>query len=230
LIFHWRLGLSKTEGASSEVLLELIVITGIGLFLFSLTPSSLWVYEILSLIYLLVERRIRRRPLEKLGIKYHGIIGDLRKSLHIIVLVAVGIQFAVVIGSYCFWPPLLIHLQGRVTYLQTHFGSFAPSFFFLPLIGVATLLEELVFRGFVQERLSWFCNDSAPIIMGALLMSIFHYSPGMLTVVIVDLSFVLLDSSLYGLIYMRSRNVFVSWIAHLLADLVSLSLLWTLSA
>jgi len=222
--------MSKTKETDSRrrVLLELVIITGIGVFLFLLIPSFIWVYEIFSLIYILIERRIRHRPIERIGIKHHGIIADLKKNFPIIVLVTVVIQFGVVLEGYLFWSPLFLRLEDRVAYLQVHFGSFAPSFLFLSLIATATFLEELVFRGFVQERLSWFYNDFVSIIIASLLMSLFHYSSGPLLVVTVDLFFVFLDSSLYGLIYMRSRNVFAAWIVHLLADLVSLSLLWTL--
>ena len=72
-----------------------------------------------------------------------------------------------------------------VSYLQTHFSSFAPSTLFLTFIGIATLVEELMFRGFVQERVSWFYNDYFAIIVGALLMSFFLYSTGELLVVMV---------------------------------------------
>lgn len=220
--------MSEKKETKSMILLELILIMGISVFLFSLIPSLAWVYTILPLIYLLIERRIRHRPLKTLGIKYAGIIADLRTSLPIIILVAIGMQFTVIIGSYWLWPPLFLRLEDRVAFLQTHFGSFAPAILFLSLIGLATLLEELVFRGFVQERVSWFYNDSIAIITGALLMSIFHYSSGELPVVMIDLFFVFFDASLYGLIYMRSRNIFVAWAAHLLADLVGLSLIWIL--
>lgn len=218
--------MSEAKETNSKILLELIFVMGISVFLFSFIPSLVWLYEILSLSYLLIERRIRHRSFESLGLKYHGIIADLKANLPIIVLVAVGIQLVVIIGSYWLWSPLFFRLEDRVAYLQTHFSSFTPSILFLIFIGVATLVEELIFRGFVQERVSWFYNDSIAIIMGALLMTLFHFSPGELSVIMADLFFVFLDSSLYGLIYLRSRNVFVAWTAHLLADLVGLSLLW----
>jgi len=216
---------SEAKETNSKILLELIFVMGISVFLFSFIPSLVWLYEILSLSYLLIERRIRHRSFESLGLKYHGIIADLKANLPIIVLVAVGIQLVVIIGSYWLWSPLFFRFKDRVAYLQTHFSSFAPSILFLNFIGVATLVEELIFRGFVQERVSWFYNDSIAIIMGALLMTLFHFSPGELSVIMADLFFVFLDSSLYGLIYLRSRNVFVAWTAHLLADLVGLPLL-----
>ncbi|MDH5439941.1 MAG: CPBP family intramembrane metalloprotease [Candidatus Bathyarchaeota archaeon] len=217
-----------SEAANPRILLELMLIIGVGVVLFWLIPSLVWVYEILSLSYLLIERRIRHRKLEDLGIKNQGIKADLKRNLPIIILVAVVIQFAVIIGSYWLWLPLFLRLEDRVAYLEEHFSSFAPSILFLIFIGAATLVEEIIFRGFVQERIGWFQNGFIGIVIGSLLMSIFHYSPGELSVVLVDLFFVFLDSSLYGLIYVRSRNVLVSWTAHLSADLVGLCLLWIL--
>jgi len=160
-----------------------------------------------------------------MGIKYSGIIADLRANFSIIILVAVGIQFAVIVGSYWFCPPLFLRLQERVAYLQECFGALAPFSMFLPLVALSIFLEELVFRGFVQERVSWFFNDFVATIVGALLLTVFHYSSGELPVVMTDLFFVFLDSSLYGLIYLRSKNVFASWTAHLSADVIGIILL-----
>jgi len=215
----------ERKETSLKTLLELILVMGISVFLFLSVPGLAWVYTVIPLIYLLIERRIRHRSFKSMGMKYSGIIADLRTNFRIIILVAVGIQFAVIVGSYWFWPPLFLRFQERVAYLQAHFGTFAPFFMFLPLVALSTFLEELVFRGFVQERVSWFFNDFVAIIVGALLLTVFHYSSGELPIVMMDLFLVFLDSSLYGLIYLRSRNVFAAWTAHLSADLVGIILL-----
>jgi len=220
--------MSRTEEKSPRFLLELALVMGASVLLLILTPSLVWVGEILSLGYLFIERRIRHRRFESLGLKFHGILGDLRANLAIILLVAVGMQFGVVFGSYRLLPPLYNRIGERASYLETHFASFAPSMLFLTFIGIATLVEEIIFRGLVQERTSWFSSSLAGIAIGSLLMTVFHYSPGEPLVVAADLFFVFLDSSLYGLIYVRSRSVPVAWLAHLSADLVALSFLWIL--
>lgn len=220
--------MSRTEERGSRILLELMLVMGASVLLFMFAPSLVWVGEILSLGYLFIERRIRHRPFESLGLKFHGLLHDLRANLAIILLVAIGIQLGVVFGSYWLWPPLFDRIGERASYLQTHFASFAPSMLFLTFIGIATLVEELIFRGLVQERISWFSSSFAGIAIGSLLMTIFHYSPGQPLAVAADLFFVFLDSSLYGLIYMRSRSIPVAWLAHLTADLVALSFLWIL--
>ena len=205
-----------------------MLVTGITVLLFLLAPELVWVCEILSLSYLFLERKIRHRPIESLGLKYRGVLTDLKANLPIISLVAVGMQFGVVFGSRYLLFPLFDRLEDRVSYLQTHFASFAPSVMFLVFVAMATLVEELIFRGFIQERVGWFHSDSSGIVTGSLLMSLFHFSPGELTAVMPDLLFVFLDSTLYGLIYKRSRSVLVSWVAHLSADLIGLFLLWIL--
>jgi len=214
------------EGSRKRFLFELVLIMIFGVVLFWLIPSLVWVYEIASLTYLFVERRIRHRPYEMLGLKRYGLLVDLRENLPIIVLVAIGTQFLAVLGGYWLYPALFLRFQERVAYLQTSSSSFLP--IFLLFIMLATFVEELVYRGFVQERLNWFYKDYTSIAVGSLLMSYFHYSTGQMPAVVADLFFVFIDSSLYGLIYMRSRNIFAAWIAHISADLVSLVLLLTL--
>lgn len=54
-----------------------------------------------------------------------------------------------------------------------------------------------------------------------------HYSPGPLGVVVADLGLIVIDSILYGAIFARSKNIFVSWMAHALVDIVGVWLMLT---
>jgi len=226
-----RLGsqMAEDEKAKPRFLVELVLVIVSSLCVFLLLPSLAWTYTILPLAYLLVERRVRRPPIEGLGIKLRGLGADLKANLSVIILVAVVIQFLVVVGGYWLWPPLFLRLESRVAYLRAYYGTFAPFVMFLPLVALSTFLEELAFRGFVQERVGWFINRHAALLIGAILLGFFHYSPGALPVVAADLFFVFLGSSLYGLIYLRSRSVLAAWIAHLSSDLIGLALLGILS-
>ena len=52
-----------------------------------------------------------------------------------------------------------------------------------------------------------------------------HYAPGPALIVFVDLALIVVDSIIYGIIFARSNNVFVAWVAHFLADLVGMAFL-----
>jgi len=108
------------------------------------------------------------------------------------------------------------------------YGRFSPVFMFVALLTLSVFLEELVFRSFIQERLGWFIGKYPAIVVSSIVFTVSHFAVGRLNVVIADLMLVFLDSSLYGLIYARSRNLLVVWVAHLLGDYVDLTLMFLL--
>jgi membrane protease YdiL (CAAX protease family) len=61
-----------------------------------------------------------------------------------------------------------------------------------------------------------------------LVFAALHFAPGPALVVFVDLAMVLVDSLIYGVIFARSNNVFVSWAAHFLADIAGVVFLLAL--
>ena len=59
---------------------------------------------------------------------------------------------------------------------------------------LSTLGEEIIYRGFFQERLIWFIGSPLAVL-------------------------------LVSIIFARSKNVLVAWIAHTLADIVAMALI-----
>ncbi len=49
-----------------------------------------------------------------------------------------------------------------------------------------------------------------------------HFAAGPTLIVIIDLFSVFIDSIIFGIIFQRSHNVLVAWIAHFLGDIVGL--------
>jgi membrane protease YdiL (CAAX protease family) len=82
-----------------------------------------------------------------------------------------------------------------------------------------------VFRGLVQERLSWFFPQAVAVAVASVLFGIMYWSPGNPLVVFADISTVVVDGLFYGAIYARSRSILVSWTAHFFSDIVGLAML-----
>jgi uncharacterized protein len=90
---------------------------------------------------------------------------------------------------------------------------------------ISTFLEELLFRALFQNRLCTFISPALAIGLVSLVFASAHFTPGPAMVVFMDVFGVFVDSVIYGVIFQRSRNVFVAWIAHFLADVVGLLLI-----
>jgi uncharacterized protein len=203
-----------------------LLITFVPLLLAPFLPSIAGLLELIALsfpiIYLFAEKLARHRPWRKLGITRHGFVADCVANWRLFLVVVIALQLIPVTLYYLFLPDALSHTSGRVP----EFNNFG---ILIPLILVLTLREELVFRSLFQERFSWFIGQLPAIVGVSVLFALSHLSSGAPVIVGVDVGFVFLDSVVYGLIFSRSRNVFVAWAAHAAADIVGLALLLTAS-
>lgn len=169
-------------------------------------------------IYLFAERYYRRRTWKEIGFNFWAIPRDLLNNWFPILLVSIIIQTLVFLVAKNWIPAFLDHIVARLPLGINQLASYFPVLF------IGALWEEINYRVFFQGRLSWFIP--APIANGivSVIFAIGHWVQGDSVIVTIDILLVIIDSVIYGIIFTRSKNVYVSWIAHLLANLVSSSL------
>ena len=199
-----------------ETLLVLLVSLGLGL----IDPGLKTFSILLPVAYLIIERRLRKRPWRELGFDLKGFPAALKANWWLVVLVVFVMQVLAVFGTRAFLPEFITHVVERLP-INIHNGWMI----LIPSLLLTTLGEEIVYRGFFQERLTWFIKTPLAIGIISVVFALMLYSPGPLGVVVVDLGLIVIDSILYGTIFARSQNIFVSWMAHALADIVGVGLL-----
>ncbi len=172
------------------------------------------------------------RPWSYIGMK-RGFARDLRRVWPLSALVAVVFQIlppmvgiALVAG---YGPELLAQITGR---LPVDIGSAAGLASIATLLAAAlalTLVEEIVFRVVFQERMSWYIGTPAAIVVAAVLFGLAHAigASGSTPVAMLDVGGVILDGVLFGLIYARTHNLWVTWATHYAADVVGIIALVT---
>ncbi len=201
-----------------ETLLVLFVSLGLGLIDPGLKAFSI----LLPVAYLIIERHLRKRPWRELGFDLKGFPAALKANWWLVMLAAFVMQALAVFGTRAFLPEFITHVVDRLP-ISIHNGWMI----LIPSLLLSTLGEEIVYRGFFQERLTWFIKAPLAIGIVSVVFALMHYSPGPLVVVVVDLGLIVIDSILYGAIFARSKNIFVAWIAHALADIVAIWLMLT---
>ena len=198
-----------------------LLITFVPLLFVPLVPALSGLATLIALVfpiaYLFAEKWARHRPWKDLGIKRHGFYADFRANWRLFLLVVFVLQ-VIPVALFFALPEGLSHVLGRIPAVNTLTVAIA-------LIIVLALREELVFRSLFQERFSWFIGNVPAIVFVSLIFALSHLTIGALLVLAVDLLFVFLDSVVYGLIFARSHNVLLAWLAHLSADIVGLALL-----
>jgi membrane protease YdiL (CAAX protease family) len=203
---------------NNRVLLETIIVTSVSLGGILLLPQLKLVFVLLPIAYLLIERRIRNRTWADIGFKFNTFWIDLRANWFWFVLVGVISQPAWFLIARAIDPKIIDHIVERLPFPPTAGGLFV---YVIPL-AIVLIGEELTHRTLIQGRLTPFIGTTAAIIVASLVFGISHYSPGQFAIVTVDISSIIFDSILFGIIYARSNNLIVSWAAHLLGDILGL--------
>ena len=182
---------------------------------------------IIAIVYLLHGVTRNHRPLDELGIK-RDFRSDFKQIWYYFGIDAVLFQLlpptlgiALMFGYY---PELVNHIMGR---LSINFGSLEGLSAIGGLLAAAlilTLMEEVVFRVTIQERLSWFIGTPAAILFASIIFGLVHSvgTSGSLLIILTDVVGVAIDGVFFGIIYAKTHNLALTWTTHFAADVVGL--------
>lgn len=169
--------------------------------------------------------RRRGRPWADIGVK-SGFLEDLRRTWPLAALVAVVFQFlppAVVVAfATGDGHDVLAQIVGRLPVDVASAAGLSAIAALLAAALVLTLVEEVVFRAFLQERMSRYVGTAGAVVAAAVLFGLAHAvgATGSPRVVAFDVGGVMLDGVFFGLIYARTHNLWVTWATHYAADVV----------
>jgi membrane protease YdiL (CAAX protease family) len=142
------------EGQSSKqrsLMIETISVVGILIILSFVFKQAAPLISVVSIAYLFIERRKRGRTWGEIGFKINSVIGDVKNNWIWIITVGVVVQFLVVFIAKHYIPGFFEHVKSRIPVINI--SQLLPM---LILIIISTFLEEVVYRGFFQERVSWY--------------------------------------------------------------------------
>lgn len=200
-----------------SVLLETILITTMTLLGMWFLPAYKTVFALIPLVYLLVERRLRKRSWADLGFKFRTFWPDLRSNWVWFALVGLVSQPMAALLTKAFFPSYLEHVVARLP-----FGDGLGWTVILPMLAISLVLEELTYRALIQGRLTPYVGAPLAIVIASILFGFAHYAPGPFWIVFLDVGMIIVDSVLFGIIYKRSNNLVVTWLAHFIGDVLGL--------
>ncbi len=182
---------------------------------------------IIAIIFALRGPTKHHRAWSDFGLK-RGFVRDFRRVWYYFGIDALLFQilpptlgFAFLFGYY---PELLSHITGRIS---VNFGSpegVSAVGGLLAAALVLTLMEEIVFRVTIQERLSWFIGTPVAILFTSVIFGLVHAvgTTGSLHVVLTDVAGVVIDGVFFGVIYAKTHNLALTWATHYTADVIGL--------
>lgn len=196
-------------------LFEMIVIVAIMLISFLFFPQLKGLIAILAIFYFIVEGKLRGRSSESIGFKWTTILEDLKQSLLLIILVSIVFQVSYFYMYTFIFPDVLEHVLERASLIQT----FNVQLIFSLL--VLALGEEIIFRGLIQGRLQSMIKPAYAVILTSIIFACMHISKGDINIVLIDIVTVFIDSMMFGVIFYKTKNIYISWVAHALANIVA---------
>lgn len=89
-------------------------------------------------------------------------------------------------------------------------------------LAVLAIGEEIAWRAFFQKQLSKTLSIIPVLVISSVLFAFGHLSAGNVNIVIYDVFFIFINSILYGIIFYKSKNAWISAISHFIANLFSI--------
>ncbi|MBN3555795.1 CPBP family intramembrane metalloprotease [Fictibacillus nanhaiensis] len=92
-------------------------------------------------------------------------------------------------------------------------------------LAVLALGEEIAWRAFFQNQLSKYIPIIPTIILTSIIFSLGHFAVGNAVVVSYDIFFIFINSVIYGVIFYKTNNAWISAISHFIANVFSIILI-----
>jgi uncharacterized protein len=143
---------------------------------------------------------------------------DIRKYWWLVLLPLASVIGQIMFAHYAM-PTFNEHVMNRV---EPMLQMGTTLFILIPQLLILAYGEELAFRGFAQEKLANLINPKIAIILVSFLFAVGHLSIGPAGVVMYDIGFVFVDSILYGVLLLKTKNIYITTIAHFLANVAGI--------
>lgn len=182
--------------------------------LFGLNISSACIF--IGIAFFFINKLIDKQPMKGSGLDLKAVGTSLKdKRIWIWMVLPIIMDAICVAISKLFLPEYIQYETARA-------GSFVTvelSLSSILLFFVFALGEEIAWRAFFQKQLSKALPIIPALISTSILFTLGHYKTGNLVIVIYGLIFTFINSILYGVIFHKSQNAWVSTIAHYAANM-----------
>lgn len=175
----------------------------------------------LGVVLFFVNRALEKNPEDSKALALSPFADKLTGKENILwIFIPAVVSIVNVIISSNFLPQYIEYEKERAgAFLTIEMSILSVLLFFVLALG-----EELAWRAFFQSQLTKLLSPLMAIGISSILFTVGHYAVGNPPLVLYGLTFTLINGALFGLIYYKTRNVWVSTLAHFLANMIELFL------
>lgn len=210
--------MSKKPSMIALVILAIMAIVSFtNLFGANLSSAAIFI----GVIFFFIHNRLQKQPASGSGLDFKAIGTNLkdRKIWFWLVLPIIMDAICVVLA--------ILFLPEYIEYETARAGAFVAielSLSSFLLFFVFALGEEIAWRAFFQNQISKMIPIIPALVSTSLLFTLGHYQPGNPAVILFGLVFTFINSLLYGVIFYKTRNAWISTISHFAANIFEVAL------
>lgn len=194
------------------VMLSMVVLSFANLFGFNISSACIFI----GVGFFFINKVIEKESMKDSGLDIKSVGANLKdRKIWIWILLPIIVDTICILISKSFLPEYIEFETGRA-------GAFVPieiSITSALLFFVFALGEEIAWRAFFQNQLSKALPIVPVLIISSLLFALGHFKAGNPTIVVYGLFFTFINSVLYGVIFHKTKNAWVSAIAHFVANM-----------
>ncbi|TQR19453.1 CPBP family intramembrane glutamic endopeptidase [Psychrobacillus vulpis] len=204
--------MSKINSICLVAMLVMTIVSVSNFLGFSIAGISV----IVGIVFFFINRVLEKNTSSDTGLNVKAIGINLKdKSILFWIGLPLVINIVCFILATLFLPEFIEHI-----YLRTEFMVSLDKILLLVLqLAILALGEEIAWRGFFQRQLSKWLPIIPTLILTSLLFSLGHLAVGNIVVVSYDIFFIFINSVLYGVVFYKTNNAWISAISHFIANL-----------
>lgn len=206
------------KNMNSTFLLAMTVISVTQLFGMGIAGVSVC----LGLAFFFIDKAIRKTPFSKSGLNIRAIGSTLKeRKIWLWILLPTVLDALSIALSKLVLPEYIGHVLSRTEM----FVSFDNVLFIIFQLALLALGEEIAWRAFFQQQINQYISFMPSLIICSVLFAIGHIASGNPIIVFYDIFFVFLNSIVYGIVFYKSKNAWISAISHFTANLFGIIIL-----
>lgn len=173
---------------------------------------------LIGVVFFFINKALEKQSFRDSGFDMNAIGTNFKdKKICIWVVLPLIMDVVCIVISKLFLPEYTEHVLART---ET-FVSFDKVILLAFQFAVLALGEEIAWRAFFQNQLSKTLPIIPVLLIFSVLFSFGHFAEGNIIIVAYDIFFIFINSILYGIIFHKSNNAWISAISHFIANLFS---------
>ena len=209
-------------GNIKKICIAVMIIMAVVSFinLFGLNAAGISVC--LGVMFFFVNKAMEKQAFSGSGFDIKAIESNLKvKSIWFWIVMPLIMDAICILLAILLLPDYIDHVLARTE----NFVSFDKIGLLVVQLAVLALGEEIAWRAFFQKQLQKVLSIAQAIIISSVLFSLGHFTSKNLNIVAYDIFFVFINSVLYGIVFHKTNNAWISGISHFSANLLSVIVL-----